>query len=241
MPKVHKQVAKNDIYSRGLRVPSEKTKSGMRLDRSQPADANDTIIVPKGSVYYWWKFRYGSKHISLTPPKPQQLTQSEFNIAILDIQDDLDAIGDLTTIEEVRDQVEEIKGRIEELRDEQEEKKSNMPDSLQESATGELLQERYDALDDWYNDLDGLDLDDADTSYEMVFDDEYGEISEYVTVDEAGSVKWNDEKPGDDEDFDREDYDLDAISVEIKEKYEEKISEYLAEKVEEIQSITCNI
>jgi hypothetical protein len=42
------------------------------------AAAKDNRVAKKGESYYWWKFRYGSKHMSKTPPRPSQLTQSDF-------------------------------------------------------------------------------------------------------------------------------------------------------------------
>lgn len=59
--------------------------------------------------------------------------------------------------------VDELKDAIENLRDEQEEKLDNLPDSLRDAPTGELLQERYDNLDDVYNELDNIDMADIES------------------------------------------------------------------------------
>lgn len=115
--------------------------------------------VKVGDSYYWWKFRYGGKRISKTYPKPSQLTQSDFLISLYDIQERYGHLESCTSYQDLSDEVESIKAEIEELRDEQEEKRNNMPEHLQDVGTGELLQERYDALDEWYNEIDGVDLD----------------------------------------------------------------------------------
>ena len=33
--------------------------------------------IKVGDSYYWWKFRYGGKHTSKTPPRQSQLTNSD--------------------------------------------------------------------------------------------------------------------------------------------------------------------
>lgn len=101
--------------------------------------------IKKGTTYYWWKFRRGGKRMSAKPPKASQLTQSEFWGAVYGLREDYEGVP---AFDDLEGQIDEIKGRLEEIRDEQEEKRNNMPESLQDGATGELLQERYDALDE---------------------------------------------------------------------------------------------
>lgn len=130
--------------------------------------------IEVGDSYYWWKFRNrrgGTVVYSKTYPKPQQLTRSEFYSTIYDIQDMFNNLNTEMSKEDLENDIGEIKNAIEELRDEQEEKRSNMPDHLQDVGSGELLQERYDALDEWYNDLDNLDFSDEDQSVEELLDE----------------------------------------------------------------------
>lgn len=117
--------------------------------------------IKKGESYYWWKFRYASKSRSKTRPTPRQLTRSEFWITIYDLQDELAQCTDSSVLED-------IVQRIRELSDEQEEKKNNMPDSLQQGPTGELLQNRADELSGWADELDGLDMDDEDFNFDDI-------------------------------------------------------------------------
>lgn len=50
-------------------------------------------------------------------------------------------------------------GEIENLRDETEDKLNNIPDNLQNSQVAELLQSRVDSLQEWYVNLEGIDID----------------------------------------------------------------------------------
>lgn len=117
--------------------------------------------IKKGEPYYWWKFRYGRIHRSKTPPKPWQLTQSEFLQEVYQIQDEIDNFSineDLPPNdiqEDIESRLNDIMERIDELRDEQEDKLNNMPEQLQDtSEAGMLLQERIENLESWYECLD---------------------------------------------------------------------------------------
>lgn len=129
MPRVHAQRANKDYPEHGIK---------------------------KGTTYYWWKFRRGGKRMSAKPPKPSQLTQSEFWGAVYGLQEDYETAP---AFDDIEGQIDEIKTRLEEIRDEQEEKRSNMEDKFPNGCPSmELLQERYDALDEAVNTLDGIDI-----------------------------------------------------------------------------------
>lgn len=107
--------------------------------------------IYKGQSYYWWKFRHSPKRMSAQRPPRSALTQSEFLGAIYDHEDatfiplTASSLDDLSWIaEELRTRASEVG----QLGDEQEEKKGNMPDHLQESDTGQLLQGRKDRCDE---------------------------------------------------------------------------------------------
>lgn len=123
--------------------------------------------IKVGEPYYWWKFRYGGKRTSKTPPKQSQLTQSDYlqRIYSLEEQDqpDFDMLGDA---------LDNTKSELESLRDEQQEKLDNMPENLRESSSsGQMLQERYDALESSVSDLDSVDVPEGDTIEEEVRDE----------------------------------------------------------------------
>lgn len=157
--------ARQDIYEHGLVVrykgtPGTKREGKMvtKIDRTKPANKKDEVLIHKGEPYYWWQFSGRERSISKNKPRRSQLTQSEFLSELWDIEDDIsEACPD--TVEDLKACVEEWKERIETLREQCEERRDNMPESLQESETGQLLQERYDGLDSWYNDIEAVDLD----------------------------------------------------------------------------------
>jgi hypothetical protein len=128
MPRVHTQRANKDYPEQGIK---------------------------KGQTYYWWQFHHSGKIKSATYPKASQLTQSEFWGEVYSLQEEYEPTSDFDDIE---NQIEELKSRLEELRDAQQEKLDNMPEGLQQGATGELLQERYDAIDSVVSELDGVDV-----------------------------------------------------------------------------------
>lgn len=149
--------------------------------------AKDHGAIKKGESYYWWAFmvggRGGPKHYSKTAPKRSQLTQSEFLGTLYDIEDDISA---LAADDGLEDAVADIANRLAELADAQEEKKGNMPDSLQDSATGEQLQERADACRSASEELEQISFSDK--------------------PDEAEDRKGTDEADAQSEDEDGEDY-----------------------------------
>ena len=114
--------------------------------------------IKKGESYFWWKFRFGSKQRQKTRPRQSQLTQSEFLGAIYDINDRLSDISS-SNLEEAREERDSIVSELQDLASEQEDRQSNMPDSLQYSPTGEMLEERANYCNEFADELDGIDLD----------------------------------------------------------------------------------
>ena len=112
--------------------------------------------IKKGEEYYWWKFRFGGKHVSRTPPKPSQLTRSAFLSPLYELQE---RIILLTASDTLPDEVSSIVDELRCLGEEQLEKQNNMPESLQDSETGQLLQDRSDNIESMVNDLEAVDLD----------------------------------------------------------------------------------
>lgn len=167
------KAAQKNIYVNGAYVKYE-SKKGKRagqqltkLDRTIPKDKSDTILISKGEPYYWWQFKNGPKHFSKTPPKQSQLTQSNYLSQLYSIQESMDDPG-AETAEDLQAFVEDVKDQLESLKEETEGSLENMPESLQSSPTGELLQERIDALDNAINELEGIDLEYSDEETEGV-------------------------------------------------------------------------
>lgn len=160
MSKVEKRVARADIYERGLRVKSEKNKSGWSLDRKKPADDKDTIVVNKGQEYYAWSlFGESKERISVTCPNRNQLTNNEFKLGYYAVED---RIGDLFSQDflesSIDDEVNEIVSDIESLKDNAQESLDNMPEQLQEGETGQMLQSRVESLEEWSSNIEAVDL-----------------------------------------------------------------------------------
>ena len=122
--------------------------------------------IKKGESYYWWKFRYGGIQRSKTFPKKWQLTRSEFLSRVYQIEDELDNIDVIIEgkkpeeVEtEIQSFIDEITMEIDELKDECQEKLDNMPEQLQDSSdAGVLLQERIEALGNWIDCLESIDI-----------------------------------------------------------------------------------
>jgi hypothetical protein len=118
--------------------------------------------IKKGEPYWWWKFRFGGKHYSKTPPRQSQLTQSGFLSQVWGLEEQLadmkpEAFEDAEALKDERDSLAE---EIRQAGEECSEKRDNMPDSLQDSETGELLQSRADECESFADELEAVDLED---------------------------------------------------------------------------------
>lgn len=185
------KAARKDIYCHGKRVEAvhEKGKHAgktyIKLDRTQPADENDKILIHKGESYWTWCFIHQNPQYSRTRPRPSQLTQSEFLSTYYGIQEEIDdwkpESHEEDTLEEF---ISTIMGELEDLRDETQERLDNMPEGLQESDTGQLLQERIDECDNLISEFECIDTtpnydDDADEEEKAEWwDDKVQEIKD---------------------------------------------------------------
>jgi len=182
--------AKKPIYLHGKRVEYV-SKRGKRagqtlskIDRNQPQDENDEIIINVGESYYTWCFYGGQPQYSKTAPKRSQLTQNWFKTELYSIQEEIEEYENQDP-EDVATLVESVIGSIESLRDECQEHLDNIPEQLQESDAGQTLQSRIDALDEALAEFENI-----DTEFELDIDEsERGTMS-----DEEWEEKLNDEK-----------------------------------------------
>lgn len=111
--------------------------------------------IAKGESYYWWKFRYGGKHFSKTPPKASQLTQSPFLLQLYTLQEQMENLQADSTLP---DEVSSIVDSLRELADECQSSKDNMPEGLQQGSTGEMLEARVDSCNSAADELEAIDL-----------------------------------------------------------------------------------
>ena len=104
--------------------------------------------IKKGESYYWWAFmvggRGGTKRVSRTHPRPSQLTQSEYLSTCLAAQESVQD-ANVSDIDTLISTLESAKDEISNQADECDNKYNNMPDSLQQGETGQLLESRRDA------------------------------------------------------------------------------------------------
>lgn len=217
--------AQSDIYSRGKRVEyiSQKGKKEgqtlSKIDRTQPFDENDTILIHKGESYYWWQFMNGGKNISKTQPRQSQLTQSEFMSQYYSIQEQIEDLADITDAGDLSDFIENIKSDAESLRDETQERLDSMPDSLQSSPTGELLQERIDEMEEIVSQLENIEVD-----YEEDMDDINSDVANDTDID-----------------TDIEGWENELSEEDVEAKKSEKLQEWIDGKIEEIKEINFNL
>ena len=146
----------------------------------------DNPVAKKGESYYWWKFRYGGKRYSKTRPRPSQLTQSAYFGTIRSLVEQIEDFS-TSSYEDIQGLKEDIMNELENLRDETQEKLDNMAEyNLEYSPTGEMLQERVDALESAISDLDMIDED-------WEFDEDEPERGDFDD-DEDGDIEFEDAK-----------------------------------------------
>lgn len=129
-------------------------------------------IINKGEQYIKHSMNFGPTKVRCIdhPFKRADLTSSEYLQTIYSLQDDTSF--EATCSEDLEQLRDDMINEIESLKDETESRLYNMPDSLQESPTGELLQERISSMEDALSDLESLEIPDRE-DYET--DDEYEE------------------------------------------------------------------
>lgn len=128
-----------------------------RKAQGQCTKCGDKIKV--GDPYVWWKFQFGPRLVRCAKaecyPKPSDLTRSEFLGQLYDLQArdiDGESVEDLESIKD------ELVSDLDSMRSDCEDKRSNMPEQLQDSDTGNLLQERIDALENAVSELEAIDF-----------------------------------------------------------------------------------
>jgi len=212
--------AQKDIFNYGKQVQYVSAKGkreGQTLsktDKTIPRDDTDTIFIAKGESYYWWQFQNSPKQYSKTRPRASELTQSAYYSTLYSI---VEQIEDFSTdsAEELSEFAESIKTDLEDLRDTTQESYDNMPENLQYSPTADLLQERVDSLESGISEIESIDFD-----YEEEDEEELKQTianEQGIDTDVDG---WEDEV----ENF-------------IEEKRQELQSEWVQEKLEELQAI----
>ncbi len=111
--------------------------------------------IKKGDTYYWWKFRRGGKHYSKTHPRPSQLTQSEYLSTAYALQEQIEDMKiNPSDLQAAADELRSVADEVRTLGQEQESRIDNMPDSLQDSDTAQLLRGRAEACESLADELE---------------------------------------------------------------------------------------
>ena len=198
-------------------------------------------VCKKGESYYWWKFRYGGKRESLTRPRPSQLTQSAYYGTVRSLEESIEDanIQDNDELISVRD---DIQSELENLRDETQESLDNMPESLQYSPTGELLQERIDAVEEAINEVECIEE----------FDEEEPDIDDFdQDCPDCDGTGDNPDYDADDEDNEEGDEDCSTCSGTgegvideefhvAQNEWQESLNSHVEEKVNELSEAVAN-
>jgi len=124
----------------------------------------DNSVAKKGESYYWWQHAFQPKQLSKNQPTRSQIQSSAFLAELYELEDtkpnpEFDADNIQSCFDDLQSAIEEHIGSIEDLKDQCEESLQNMPEHLQEqSSTGELLQERIDALEQYLSELQSISI-----------------------------------------------------------------------------------
>src|SRR5262245_50595270 len=120
--------------------------------------ADDRYGIKVGDKYYWWSFKNqrgpGTIVKSKTYPKPSQLTRSSFKSQWRSFAEQIE---DMAVEDGLYDNLQSLAADIRTLGEECQSSLDNMPEGLQQGATGEMLQERIDNCDSWASEIESLD------------------------------------------------------------------------------------
>jgi hypothetical protein len=154
--------------------------------------------VKKGDSYWWWKHRYGPKQVSKTQPRASQLTNSAYKGQMYDLQERAEDVAKAVRAGEMdfataKSELESIASDVRDLGQEQSDNRDNMPESLQDAPSGELLQTRYDACESIADELEGIEEPDEEEPDEDA--EESAEDTEQARRDEMAdaidAVSWD--------------------------------------------------
>jgi hypothetical protein len=171
-------------------------------------------VIKKGDPYKWIKFRYGGKRVKCGSChfKSSELTQSEFLSQAYSLNEQIDEMDTDLEPSEIESELQNIAGEFRTLGEECEEKRSNMPDQLQDSETGSMLEERASTCEEVASNLEGVDCD---------FDEEAAREEAKTEFEEETTVQ------------EKEEMDKDEIEAAIEEKFVEKRKARVEEIIEE--------
>lgn len=146
--------------------------------------------IKKGDMHYVWSMkmqRGGVTKRSLDRPRASQLTLSPFKSQAHRINEEIEDItlGEEPDISILQAAQQDLIDQASELRDETQDSLDNMPEGLQQGSTGELLQERLDALETFIQEIENLGFDVEFTPEEPEDDGQDEELGTEADADGA--------------------------------------------------------
>lgn len=130
------------------------------------------VEIAKGDSYYWFKFRYGGKHVRCGKhfPRTSELTQSDKLstawAAVEAIDDAVAAFGEIAVksaddkdalkagIETLKSDVESAKEEIEQVGQDYLDSKDNMPENFQDGDQAQDMEAKANSLEEFAQELD---------------------------------------------------------------------------------------
>jgi prefoldin subunit 5 len=149
----------------------------------------DNSVVKKGESYWWWKFRWGGKHFSKTCPRSSQLTQSDYLSSAYALQEQIEDMNiNPDDLQAAADELRSVADEVRNLGQEQEDKIGNMPDSLQDSDTAQMLQGRAEACEEVAGELESAadDIENLDPADEDEPEPEVSQVEDIIS-----GIGWN--------------------------------------------------
>jgi len=125
-----------------------------KLHHVKKARKHHGKTVRRGMSYFWFKFPRRPRVVSLTKPRRSALTQSAFLGALWDAEDSLGEVANDGDFAALAEACRASADSVRELGQGCEESLANMPESLQNGPTGELLRERVEACERIADELD---------------------------------------------------------------------------------------
>ena len=130
----------------------------------------DNPVAKRGEPYYWWKFRYGGKHFSLTYPKQSQLTQSPYLTVIYECQDAWSEVGSpdgeqvtfsekeniVSSLQQAADSMDSVVENLRELVDQYEESATNMEEYFPGAEKVDMLRDSGQACEETCDEIDNM-------------------------------------------------------------------------------------
>lgn len=141
--------------------------------------------VKKGDLHYTWSLMLGARHSrtfrQIAPPRPSQLTTSEYLGGMGDIEHDFGAF-EMTHDEAAEEFLQGVIEQLESLAESEEEKFENVPENLQYSENAQRMEERAEAARSWASEIESY-LDEARDRAEEISTLDWWELDEFSSID----------------------------------------------------------